>query len=801
MSVKGNYQLSTVILSFMIAWFAAFLAIQLAGRVRGEVGSRRTSLWIWAGGTALGLGIWSMHFTGMLAFHLPIPVMYDVRLTAISALPAILSSAWALYIAGTNRRSLWQLLQAAVLMGLGICAMHYLGMAAITFVPSAADYAVGWVVASVGVAIAVSLVALTLLTRFSWDREEARFDVQIGAAALMGLGVCSMHYTGMAALHLSPGAYCISRPGAVPGDELSLVIVGIAVLFMIFMMVGSHRELRQAERRFRELFECSPGAMVMIDSDGLIALANAEAERLLGYSDGELVGQSLENLMPPRLRPDHLDWLRRDARTLTAYRIDAARDLCLRHHDGGEIPVELRLSPQLIDRRHAVLASIVDLTERKRAEESIRRLAYFDSLTGLPNRSHFKLSLGESLQNSRAEGIYLMFADLDGFKEINDSLGHSTGDSVLIQIAQRLRETVGTAGEVFRFGGDEFIILAPARDDTDDGYLASELIRQISAPLLVDGQQIGVTLSIGSVHYPTHGEEHDQLLRRADNALYHAKAAGKNLHLRFNADMEESVRRHFAMLNELRHAVELGQLVLLYQPVIELRSRRVVGAEALVYWDHPQLGRITPATFIPVAEESGLIESMGEWVLFEAVRQAAQWRAQGLPLLRMAVNVSCVQFRDPDRLRDAVRDALREHAYPADGLELEITERQIMYDPGMSIATMNALSDLGVILALDDFGTGYSSFSYLRQFPLDKLKIDRSFTNQIDADPAGHAIVRAVAELGHHLGMVVVAEGIEREAQVGPLLACSCAEAQGFLFGRPMSALAFETQLRESLVT
>jgi diguanylate cyclase (GGDEF)-like protein/PAS domain S-box-containing protein len=797
--VKGNYDLSSVVLSFMIAWFAAFLAIQLAGRVRGEAGSRRTGLWIWAGGTALGLGIWSMHFTGMLAFHLPIPVLYDVRMTAISALPAILSSAWALYITGTNRRSLWQLLLAAVLMGLGICAMHYLGMAAITFVPPA-DYSPGWVLLSIVVAIVVSLVALTLLTRFSWDREEARFDIQVGAAALMGLGICGMHYTGMAALNLGPDTYCISGPGAVPGAELSLVIVGNAVLFMVFMMMGSHRDLRQAERRFRDLFECSPGAMVMIDADGQIALANVEAERLLGFPRRELVGQAIEMLLPASSRPNHLGWLRQDARALEANRGDTGRDLLLMHRDGSEVPVELRLSPQLIDRRRAVLASIVDLTERKRAEESIKRLAYFDPLTGLPNRSQFKLRLGELLQQPCEGGVCLMFADLDGFKEINDSLGHSAGDSVLVQIAQRLRETVSATGEVFRFGGDEFIILVPACNSLSDNCLANELIRQVSAPLRVDGQQLAVTLSIGSVHYPTHGDEHDLLLRRADNALYHAKAAGKNLHLRFQADMEESVTRRFAMLNELRNAVELGQLILLYQPVIELRSRRVVGAEALVYWDHPLHGRITPATFIPVAEESGLIESLGEWVLFEAVRQSAQWRAQGLPPLRMAVNVSCVQFRDPERLRNAVRDALRQHAYPADGLELEITERQIMHDPGSSIATMNALSDLGVVMALDDFGTGYSSLSYLRQFPLDKLKIDRSFTNQIDRDRAGHAIVRAVAELGHNLGMVVVAEGIEREAQVAPLLACSCAEAQGFLFGRPMPAREFEEQLRGAFV-
>ena len=792
--MQGTYDLSTVVLSFVIAWFAAFLAIQLAGRIRGGAESRRTGRWIWAGGTALGLGIWSMHFTGMLAFHLPIPVLYDVRLTAVSVVPAILSSAWALYIAGTHRRGMSQLVMAAVLMGLGICAMHYIGMGSITFAPPA-RYSMPWLLASIAVAILVSLVALTLLTRFSWDRDEVRFDIQIGAAALMGLGICGMHYTGMAALSVGPNTFCVSRPYAVEAGELSLAIVSNAVLFMTVMMIGSYRDQRQAERRFRDLFECSPGAMVMIDAEGRIALANAATERLLDIPRKELIGSPADSLLSPRFRPGDALWASEAANA----QAHTERDLFLLHRNGNEIPVELRLSPHRIDRQPAILVSIVDLTERKRTEAHIRRLAYFDALTGLPNRSHFKLRLEELLQQPCEEGLCLMFADLDGFKEINDSLGHSAGDTVLVQVAQRLGATVSTAGEVFRFGGDEFIVLAPAYDIDQCTALANELIRRVSLPLRVDGQQLGVTLSIGSVHYPTHGDDHDLLLRRADNALYHAKAAGKNLHLRFDADMEESVTRRFALLNELRKAADLGQLTLLYQPVIDLRTRYVVGAEALVYWDHPEHGRITPATFIPVAEESGLIESLGEWVLAEAVRQSAAWRAQGLDPLRMAVNVSGVQFRDAQRLRSAVLEALSEHRYPADGLELEITERQIMHDPESSIATMQALSALGVRLALDDFGTGYSSLSYLHQFPLDKLKIDRSFVDQIDRERAGHAIVRAIVELGHNLGMTVVAEGVERETQVDTLLSSHCPQAQGYLFGRPMPAADLERVLREAV--
>jgi diguanylate cyclase (GGDEF)-like protein/PAS domain S-box-containing protein len=818
-------------LSLLIAWFAAFVAIQLAGRVR-EAAAHHTLPWIWAGGIALGLGIWSMHFMGMIAFHLPVPMLYDLPMTAASVLPAILSSVLALYIAGTRQRGLAQLLLAATLMGLGISVMHYSGMAAITFTPSPA-WSIAWVTASIIVAIVVSLIALLLLTRFSWDRGESHFNIQIGAAALMGFGICSMHYTGMAAMQLDPGSYCMSRPGAVPGEQLSLAIVSITLLFLAVMTVGSYRDQRQArqqmrdaaaklthsveiraqaealaleltcdlrasEQRFRTLVENTPGAMLMIDADGLIILANLATEDLLGYPRAELIGRSVDLLVPARFRAAN-DALRVGCDQAPLLRhIGARRDLYCLRKDGSEVPVELEFNALTVDDRQVLLATITDLTERKRAEEHIKRLAYFDALTGVPNRSQFERRLGELFDRSSDAGFGLLFTDLDGFKEINDSLGHSAGDRVLALVAQRLRDVVGANGEVFRFGGDEFIVLLPAGDALRDDATANELIRRVSLPLRVEGEQLAVTLSLGSVRYPEHGDKHDLLLRRADNALYHAKAAGKNLHLRFHADMEVTVTRRFTMINDLRQAVERNQLVLLYQPVVELQSRRVIGAEALVYWDHPKYGRITPSTFIPVAEENGLIESLGEWVLAEAVRQSAQWRAQGLAALRMAVNVSCTQFRNAARLLDAVIETLQRNDYPAGDLELEITERQIMYDPESSIAVMHALSDLGVAIALDDFGTGYSSLSYLRQFPLDKLKIDRSFIDQIDQTGPGLAIVRAVSELGRSLDMTVVAEGIERDAQLAPLLACGCGEAQGYLFGRPMSAAEFERHLRIS---
>ncbi|MDI9237311.1 EAL domain-containing protein [Lysobacter sp. LF1] len=791
--MQGSYDYRAVVLSFLIAWFAAFVAIQLVGRVRGAT-TRQATTWIWAGGIAFGLGIWSMHFMGMLAFRLPVPMLYDVHMTALSVLPAVLSSVLALYVAGRLRRSFAQLLLSAMFMGLGICAMHYLGMNAITFTPSE-TYSPFWVVASVVVAIAVSLVALHLLTRFSWVESEPRFGVQIAASALMALGVCGMHYTGMAALQVGPDTFCLTRAGAVPGEQLSLVIVSIALLYLAAITIGSQRDLHASEQRFRALVDGAPNAMVIFGPDERISLANVEAERMLGYGRGGLVGKSVDELLPERVVPRDPEARERFLMVPRQIQLGGGRDLHCRRRDGVEIPIAVGLSPLTVLGRRVVIASIMDLTERKEAQARIERLAYFDALTGLPNRSSFENRLAEMLGESGGDGFGLIFADLDGFKEINDSLGHSAGDRVLTQIAHRLREGVGERGEVFRFGGDEFIILLPDGSPTRDAGIAEELIRRIAVPIWMESKQLGVTLSLGSVRHPEHGREMDGLVKRADIALYQAKSAGKNVHLCFRADMEESVTRRFTLLNDLRSAQELGQLALLYQPIIELRTRRIIGAEALVYWNHPQHGRITPATFIPVAEEHGLIESLGEWVLEEAVRQSAGWRARGLPPLRLAVNVSCAQFRDANRLRNAVDRVLRRHGYPADGLELEITERQIMRDPESSIATMKALSELGVAMSLDDFGTGYSSLGHLRDFPLRKLKIDQSFTEQIDRDAPGRAIVRAVVELGRNLGMQVVAEGVEREAQMGPLLASECAQAQGFLFGAPMPAAEFERRL------
>lgn len=706
--MQGTYEPWTVALSFLIAWFAALVAIQFTARVR-ESAPRRTSHWVWLGGLAMGLGIWCMHFIGMQAFRLPTRILYGIPLTLLSIVPAVLSSALALYIAGTKQRGAFEILLAAILMGSGICLMHYIGMAAITFSPRP-EWSAPWLIASFLIAVAASALALLLLSRLTWEPTENRLSVHLAAAALMAIGISGMHYAGMEALHLDAGTICSDGPAVTTGTFLGPVVTLMITAFLAIMLSLSNRD--------RDL-----------------ALDRARAAE----DDANLSRE-----------------IRRQAEAMAA-----------------ELTADLRAS-----------------------EKRIRHLAFIDPLTNLPNRSSCDLHLAQLVDKPPARGFSLMFADLDGFKELNDSLGHQVGDGVLIEIAQRLQETVGQAGEVYRFGGDEFIIVLETETPRAPEDIAADIIRQISRPLRAGGETVGVTVSLGSVRFPQDGSSADLLLRRADNAMYHAKAGGKNLHLAYQSHMEASVSQQFHLLNDLRQAVELGQLRLHYQPTIDLPSRQINGVEALVYWHHPQHGLITPTTFIPVAENSGLIEALGEWVLDEAVRQAGTWAREGLPAIKMAINVSSVQFRNPKRLCDAVQSALERHQLPASRLELELTERQLMHDPIISIETMQSLRTLGVSLALDDFGTGYSSLSYLRQFPLQTIKIDRSFTEHADQDPTGLAIIAAIASLGNNLGLSIVAEGVERESQVEPLLGCGCYRAQGFLFGRPMQADDFRALLQ-----
>jgi len=443
------------------------------------------------------------------------------------------------------------------------------------------------------------------------------------------------------------------------------------------------------------------------------------------------------------------------------------------------------------------LRSFASEAQRVEAEDRVRYLGSFDVLTGLPNRRQLedRVNYAISLSQRSHEAVALMFLDLDDFKDINDTLGHSIGDVLLVELARRLRGVLREQDTVSRLGGDEFIFLLQGIAARGAANVAQKVLDVIARPYRIEHHDLNVTGSIGIALYPGDGGDLETLSKNADAAMYRAKQEGRNCFRFFTAEMQARSARHLQLVNALRQAMERGQLQVHYQPQVAMQDGRIVGAEALLRWAHPELGAIPPAEFIPAAEASGLILPIGEWVLRGAVRQAKAWMEKGLAPLVMAVNLSAVQFRHPD-LPNLVARILDEEGLPPEYMELELTEGVAMHDPQSAIAVMNRLHERGVRMSIDDFGTGYSSLSLLKKFNVYKLKIDQSFVRDISTDPEDKAIVGAIIHMAQSLGLMTIAEGVETAGQLDFLRDQGCDEAQGYFFSKPLPADQFELFVR-----
>ena len=681
------YDLRIVAASFFIASFASYVALDLARRVRTpDRGVART--WWACGSVAMGTGIWCMHFVGMLAFSLPIALGYGVAMTLGSWLAAVAVSGIALGIASRTHLRWRRLALGAGAMGLGICTMHYAGMAALDMAPG-----IVWnrplVAASALVAVVASAVALKV---FHWFRvgKAARSRLYQSVAALaLGAAICGMHYTGMAAANFPLDAVCLSA-GALGGDRL--------------------------------------GALVSISSLLLLALT--------------LFTSTLDARMQSR----------------TARLAESLRAA------NSELQV---------------------------ANAALKQRALTDPLTGLPNRVLFEDRLAQACKHHGRDAtarFAVLFIDLDGFKPVNDVLGHAAGDHVLQEAALRLRIAGRDNDTVARIGGDEFLLLAEGIAGTAEATaLADRLIKRLSRPFEVDGRRVHVSASVGVVLYPEHGQR-EQLVTRADAAMYAAKRAGGNTRAVFEPRMDEAGEERLNLQGELRMAIERRQLKLHYQPKIDSTTGQIRGVEALLRWTHPERGSVSPVVFIPIAERFGLINSIGNWVLDEACRQMQAWADDGMRI-RVAINLSVHQLRQDD-LVDRIEAALKRHHLDPAQLLCEVTESVAMGDPETLQRVFDGLARIGVFISIDDFGTGYSSLINLRQLPAAQLKIDRSFINDIETSRDALAIVGAVVNLAHSLGLKVVAEGVETVGQRDILIGMRCDEMQGFYFARPMGAEA-----------
>jgi diguanylate cyclase (GGDEF)-like protein len=682
----ATYNLWIVVVSVLVAIFASYTALNLASRITASKG-KSAAVWLIGGAVSMGTGIWSMHFIGMLAFSLPIPMGYDIPITIASMAIAILVSGFALYVVSRDTLTWQNLLQAGTLMGAGICAMHYTGMAAMEMSPAIA-YDSATFAASVAIAVAASCAALWIAFTLRSDSAWMRY-AKPGSAVIMGFAITGMHYTGMAAARFAADSVCLT---------------------------------------------------------------------------GSLVDNS---------------WMAGTVAVITSL------ILC--------ITLGLSVMDARMDSKTAKMVASLQV-----ANDELKRLALLDPLTKLPNRLLLEDRITQAIEHCRRNKLKcaVLFVDLDRFKIVNDSLGHSVGDDLLRAVGERLCTLVRAEDTVSRLGGDEFVILlGETRHVEGATAVAQKIVEVLGQAFSIHGRELHVTPSVGLSLYPQNGEDARTLITRADAAMYFAKQSGRNNFQVFTDQMNTFFPERLDLENDLWHALERQEFELHYQPKVDTQENRVVGMEALIRWRHPQRGLVPPIEFIPLAEETGLIVPIGRWVIEEACMQNRAWHDRGLRKLRVAVNISGVQFKQDDLLA-SIDHALTRSGLAPEFLEVEITESVVMKNAAEAIVTLQHLRRAGVHISIDDFGTGYSSLSYLKRFPINTLKIDRSFIQDISKDKDDAAIVRAIIGLAHNLRLTVVAEGVETKQQLQFLQSLGGDEYQGYFVSKPLPAAEFEKFLQ-----
>ncbi len=563
--------------------------------------------------------------------------------------------------------------------------------------------------------------------------------------------------------------------------------------------ITSRIEAEKTLRLQSRIFEHSDESIMITDAERRILSVNPAFNQMTGYTEEEAVGRSPLFLRSARHPTEFYEqiWTRVEQEG------SWHGEIWTRRKNGEDFPSWASIS--LVKNRDGQVGHyfsiFTDITERKAAEERIHYLAYYDSLTGLPNRALLYKLVDQALVEARRNRLHgaLLFVDLNRFKPINDSLGHSVGDRLLQMIAERLRVAVRNEDVVARLGGDEFVVaLFDIARREHAAIVAQKLIAALDPPFIVGEHELKVGAAIGVSVYPRDGNDTESLLRMADIAMYRAKGSGQDTYAFYSHEMNQRALERLKIESGLRQALEHDELLLHYQPKVDLASGRIVGAEALVRWQHPERGLVSPQEFIPIAEESGLIVRLSAWVLEAALRQVRRWHDKGVRVVKIAVNLSARDF-SPD-LADRVRALLAEHAVPPEWLELEITEGMLTHSSDDVIAMMDTLTALGVTLSLDDFGTGYSSLTYLKRFPIDTLKIDRSFVTGIPRDGNDCAIAGAIVSMAQRLGHRVIAEGVETQEQLDFLSNLGCQEIQGYYFSPPVPADALEAMLRADKV-
>jgi len=776
-----EHDLSLVAVAFCVSGIGCFTVVNLLARLR-EAAKIQAPFWLLAAALTFGLAVWATHFLAMLAFHPGMDVAYS--------LPETINSVIIAAVGGMLGLTAWFLAPArwvgallgGIILGLSIGGMHYTGVAAMRM-PGYMTLNSAEVWASIGIGIAMAAAALARLD--SKHGTGRRLEV----ALWLTLAICGLHFTGMAALRITPCAPAAPTSAIIMGTSSLAVIVASSSLVVLVICLAAllmeqvlARRAAQEDQRLTLMNNLAREALI-IHRDGNILQANAAAGKLLGAPAERLAGRALATLFAADSAATLLRQTLRQSPHVWPEEMQVITGA------GKHVPVEI--TSQTIAFRHAPATVMIlrDLSDRKRSDALIRHLAHHDILTDLPGRSLLldKLQKALKLATMAGTGAAVLYLDLDRFKPVNDLLGHAAGDEVLVEVARRLRAQTRESDAVARLGGDEFVmVIANVQSAEDVKIFADRVIRSIEQPVNLDGRDVCIGVSIGAALYPQDGQDPESLMRAADMAMYLAKASGRGALQFFDSLMDENQRERRQLEQELSVAVERGELVLHYQPLINCRTHQLDGFEALLRWNNKARGMMSAGQFIPLAEQTGLITKIDHWVIQRACVDAAAWPAP----LKLAVNVSSSQFRQAG-LPGTVAQALAASGLDAARLELEITETVLIEDPDRAMKMLSQLRVLGVRLVLDDFGTGYSSLNYLRLFRFDKIKIDRSFVPDLgESDEAG-TIVSAIINLGHTLGLSVTVEGVETRLQLAEILARDADQVQGFLLARPSPADLF----------
>ncbi|MFW5432322.1 MAG: EAL domain-containing protein [Methylophilaceae bacterium] len=834
-----TWNITLVLLSVLVAVVGCFTALTHAQRMR-ESDGRAAIIWMLIGGMTLGLAIWSMHFIGMLAFHLPIQLNYDLTLTLLSALPAVAAAMLGFYVLREQAVSNNKILLAGTLMGAGIAIMHYTGMLALKMLP-AIMYNQLFFVLSVVIAITASWGALYIVMLGEKTKIPAYLRFTLGSL-IMGAAISGMHYTGMQGLTIPLGSVCGVGNASIDHDILAILVSLTSLFWFIGGNIAAlldHRnaqqhsqslnqlqkahlalessaneiaalmtlELRNSEAKTRAVIDAALDCIITINNTGNIVEFNPAAEQTFGHLRTEVLGKNLGKvIIPERYRKQHLSGILRFFKTGNTKSLGKRLELMAIRKNGEEFPVELTLASHQQGDEPYVTGFLRDITEQKEAEASIHNLAFYDPLTKLPNRRLLYDRLQHAISSSTRHDQYdaILFIDLDNFKILNDSRGHDVGDQLLIKAADRLVNSVRSDDTVARLGGDEFVIILESLSNNADqaamqARLMSEKVSQnLNLPYFLQGSDYFGTSSIGICLFHNQELSVDELLKRADMAMYQAKKAGRNTMCFFDPALQLEIEARHALVDDLYQAIKHKHFQLHYQPQVNDKLE-IVAVEALIRWVHPKKGIIMPDQFIPVAEETVLIERIGQWVLESACAQLKAWETNPKTAkLKLAVNISARQFRQVNFVEDVALLLKNTGARP-NKLKLELTESLILDNVESSIEKILTLKKMGILFSMDDFGTGYSSLTYLKRLPMTQLKIEKSFIQDIGSDKDNETIVQTIIGMAKTLNIEVVAEGVEMLEQYKFLLNNGCKLFQGYLFERPMPLENFNKLVESGL--